>query len=197
MNENQQELFPPLHYSLQRHRLMHKFPTNPERIYAAEWFRHNKRNGAGWRALEHILDPDLGKRTWYHMWRSKPVVTHRDAVVAACVIQWLGTNCGLAFVKGCERKIAAGRAADETESASRRWACQEVRNLKWMETSLKLEHQQKVEAERAAYQRRERELREQFEKERVAMREAFARRMDAAEAELKVYRGIVLTRLTG
>jgi hypothetical protein len=104
----QQELFPPLHRSLQRRRLMRKHPTNPERIYAATWHQWNRRHFAfnnGWRLLEGILDPECERRR-------PPVVTRRDAVAIACFVQWLGTNVGRGFVHECEKRISESQDAD-------------------------------------------------------------------------------------
>ncbi len=85
----------PPHNSLQTPRLNRM----PERIYAEEWKNHNKRTSAnlGFTYLEWILCPSDAQ--------FPPSVSERDAVVAACVIQWLGTNCGLTFMSKCEVKI--------------------------------------------------------------------------------------------
>ncbi len=85
----------PLHESLQPDRLNRM----PERIYAEEWKKHNERKpwlNSGCTYLEWILCPS-GERF-------PPPVSERDAQVAASVIQWLGTNCGLAFVQKCEKQ---------------------------------------------------------------------------------------------
>lgn len=37
-------------------------------------------------------------------------VTHRDAQVIGTFIQWLGTNCGLSFIRSCEDKITTEKA---------------------------------------------------------------------------------------
>jgi len=39
-----------------------------------------------------------------------PLVSQRDATVAATVIQWLGTNCGGAFIQDVENRIKQERA---------------------------------------------------------------------------------------
>lgn len=86
----------PPHNSLQIPRLNRM----PERIYAEEWKKYNKRRAGvncGFTSLEWILCPS---GTTY-----PPPVSERDAQVAACVIQWLGTCCGLAFMLECEAKI--------------------------------------------------------------------------------------------
>lgn len=103
----QPPLLEPNHDSLQRRRLKKYERVNPERIYAAKWKKMNRRSpgvNSGFTYLEHILTPDGG--------RPGPV-SRRDAVVAASVIQWLGTNCGLSLIWDCERKIDALRRTDD------------------------------------------------------------------------------------
>lgn len=86
----------PLHESLQPDRLN----RIPERIYAEEWEKYNKRKpwlNRGCTYLEWILCPSS---------QHGPLpVSERDAKVAASVIQWLGTNCGLGFTQLCEKRI--------------------------------------------------------------------------------------------
>jgi hypothetical protein len=71
-----------------------------EMIYAEEWEKKNQRLpwlNSGYGSLELILTE-----------RDKlccPPITQRDAFVAASVIQWLGTNCGKAFIEECEKQI--------------------------------------------------------------------------------------------
>lgn len=109
MNTAHPELFPPKHKSRQTKRLR-KYKVvgksdvtevNDERIYAAEWIKINRRFAHGsrekWSLLERLMQPDDKK--------GYVVLTQRDAEVAACVIQWLGTNVGSGFVIECERKI--------------------------------------------------------------------------------------------
>ena len=97
--EKQLPLFDPQsgQLTLQPDRLEHGMP---ERIYYERWQQLNKRHPAvnsGFTALEWILCPS----------GSRPgPVSARDAVVAACVIQWLGTNCGMGFIRACEESIA-------------------------------------------------------------------------------------------
>lgn len=81
------------HEGNNRERLNYNFGINAEAVYASEWEKENKReswknNGKG--KLELLLDGEVSKR---------------DALVAATVIQWLGTNIGMSFVHECERKI--------------------------------------------------------------------------------------------
>ncbi len=91
-----QELPNPPHNSLQTARLNRM----PERIYAEAWKEKNKRHSwlnSGFTYLEWILCP--GKNY------VPPLVSERDAQVAASVIQWLGTNCGFHFMLDCETEI--------------------------------------------------------------------------------------------
>jgi len=96
----QPELFEPRHVSLQHRRLQH---SPVERVYASHWLALNNRHSwlnHGYTQLEWILCPDSQ--------RLPPPVSQRDAHVAASVIQWLGTACGLGFIAAAERgaKIA-------------------------------------------------------------------------------------------
>lgn len=103
----QPALLPPDHVSLQRRRLKKVDGVNPERIYLAQWKTRNRRHPAvnrGGTLIEWILCPSD---------RYVPLpVTRRDAVVAASVIQWLGTAVGLGFIYGCERKIEMAERSD-------------------------------------------------------------------------------------
>lgn len=95
---SQFELFEPEHVSFHMDRLRFGFP---ERIYLRRWQELNVRHPAvnsGFTYLEHILTP---------RGRTPGPVSRRDAMVAAAVIQWLGTNCGCGFLMECEREIEA------------------------------------------------------------------------------------------
>lgn len=108
-------LLPASHDSFQRRRLKKYRDVNPERVYIAEWKKLNReRLSGGWTYIEHILAPD-GNTV-------RPV-SRRDMAVAASVIQWLGTNCGLAFIKRCEGNIEALRVGtEEARRAARQQA---------------------------------------------------------------------------
>ena len=85
---------------------------NPERIYAAAWKARNRRSpgiNSGFTYLEWILCPS-GQRY-------PPPISRRDAAVAASVIQWLGTNIGLGFIRECERKIDQAERTIEDKRA--------------------------------------------------------------------------------
>jgi hypothetical protein len=99
----QPELFEPQHVSLQGSRLEHGMP---ERVYLEHWRKLNERHPSvnrGFTALEWILCPTG---------LMPGPVTQRDAIVAACVIQWLGTNCGMGFLYSAERRIEELRDAE-------------------------------------------------------------------------------------
>jgi hypothetical protein len=86
----------PVHQGLRTDRLRGGLA---ERIYAEEWAKKNTRSSwinHGCTALELILTP-AGKLP-------RPV-SQRDATIAATVIQWLGTNCGHAFLQETEQRI--------------------------------------------------------------------------------------------
>ena len=69
----------------------------------AEWLKRNRRGylSSGATLLELILTPDGVDKP--------PAIDRRDAAVAASVIQWLGTNCGMGFIWTCEKKIDRAR----------------------------------------------------------------------------------------
>lgn len=76
-----------------------------ERIYLDTWRQENQRQP--WRnhgntTIEAILNPDLQKMP--------PRVSPRDGKLIATFVQWLGTNCGRAFIEKCERRIEEDRA---------------------------------------------------------------------------------------
>lgn len=94
----------PHHNSLQMARLN----RIRESVYAEEWKRRNERRAGvnhGFTILEWILAP---KGDW-------PIIpiSDRDAEVAACIIQWLGTSCGYHFTLECEAKIKKAEQSPE------------------------------------------------------------------------------------
>ena len=104
----QAPLLDPDHVSLQQQRLKKYERVNPERIYAAHWKRQNRRVSyvnRGFTLIEWILCPS-GQEV-------PSPVSRRDAAVAASVIQWLGTNCGLGFMRTCEEQIDKARRSDD------------------------------------------------------------------------------------
>lgn len=98
----QGELLPVEHRSLQPKRLKNYGHVNAEAIYAAEWRRFQKQFEN--QLLNTILTPDDAPLD--PLGRVRPVcVSRRDAVVAASIIQWLGTNVGRGFASMCERHV--------------------------------------------------------------------------------------------
>jgi hypothetical protein len=109
-------LLDPPHISLQPKRLT----NDAERIYAERWRKENERRPAinsGFTALEWILCPSDQ--------RVPERATLRDAVVAASIIQWLGTNVGHCFVMEAEKRIEEAR----------------VRHSKWRQLEHKAEYE--------------------------------------------------------
>lgn len=103
----QQPLIAADHQSFQTKRLKKYNDVNPERIYAAHWKRKNRREAGvngGAALIEWILCPSEQQYP--------SPVSRRDAAVAASVIQWLGTNCGLGFIWEVERKIDKARRTE-------------------------------------------------------------------------------------
>jgi hypothetical protein len=93
----QQEMFDVEHLSLQLRRATQRMP---ERVYLEHWRKLNVRHPSvnrGFTALEWILTPDG---------HDHPApISRRDARVAASVVQWLGTNCGMGFLRSAEDEI--------------------------------------------------------------------------------------------
>lgn len=82
-----------------------RLKNNAEMVYFEAWMEANKRLSflnSGYTSLEWILCPSNQK------YPSRP--SQRDADVATAVIQWLGTSCGLGFIRECERRIEQQRA---------------------------------------------------------------------------------------
>ncbi len=106
----QQPLLKPDHVSMTKHRLKKRDRPNPERIYLARWKKKaRQRLSNGWSLLEHILAPD----------GEHPVpISRRDAVVAATLVQWFGTNVGLGFIWDCEQAIDKARDKDSKQRSS-------------------------------------------------------------------------------
>ena len=116
MEEVQGKLFPLQHISTYPERRQHGVA---EEVYASEWARQNAIEpwlNHGQCLLELILSRP-GK-TWGDL-------TQRDAQVAASVVQWLGTNCGLGFIKECERKIEIAKVKQAQEEKEN-WEAERV-----------------------------------------------------------------------
>lgn len=87
---------------------------NPgERAFLEVWQQQNQRHmgiNGGFAALELILCPPTDGRVPRDL-ESVPAITQRDALVAASVIQWLGTNGGISFLLEAEDRFRKYRDA--------------------------------------------------------------------------------------
>lgn len=93
----------------------HRFKSNPlERLFAEAWDQSGDR---GTDSVAHTLDYLLDARS-SRTGRPFPA-DERDRVVAATVIQWLGSPVGINFLKGVlkqargARSVALRRAAED------------------------------------------------------------------------------------
>jgi hypothetical protein len=69
-----------------------RFSQNPlEQRFAEAWDRRNKRANAGWGVLDYLF---AEKNVFPH-----GEVTERDRMVAATIIQWLGSPVGQEFLR--------------------------------------------------------------------------------------------------
>ncbi len=101
-----------------RHESYHpsRLAFTAERIFADLWKRENKREphiNYGRTLLENILTPPDAKRV--------PIVSDRDARVAASVIQWLGTSIGRCFIGEAQREIEKARVVENTIGGRMLW----------------------------------------------------------------------------
>jgi len=124
------------HVSLSPQRLKHKCGV-AERVFASLWKKENERhNGinSGLALLELLLEQEQTLPGPLKL-KIPPDITQRDAEVAASVIQWLGTNCGCAFIQQAEREIEKrnGRNRRNQEKARQR------KNIQWEKNALKRE----------------------------------------------------------
>jgi len=113
----QMELLPIEHESMhpERRRKFYTGVPNPEAFYIAAWRKLNS-NRTGQHYLAHILCPPDKRKLGFKMWR----YSRRDAVVAASIIQWLGTNVGRGFVLEVERELEKARETQRKVSDVRR-----------------------------------------------------------------------------
>lgn len=89
----------PIYNDVRRARDKYGDWVNRERVFLRHWRKENKRvsgTNGGCGVLELILSEDPNGHA--------VDLTQRDATVAATVIQWLGTNCGYAFLHEVERE---------------------------------------------------------------------------------------------
>ena len=71
-----------------------------ERVFLKRWRHENSAKDHNF-TLRHIMSEDSNTYG--------ATISQRDAVVAATVIQWLGTNCGQCFLEMCQKEIAKKR----------------------------------------------------------------------------------------
>lgn len=88
-----------------------------ERAFSERW---KKENDSRWPHLNDTLQKILTRPNKpFNRWSgNRPIafwVCQRDATIVATVIQWLGTNCGFAFLRQCLKD--AGYEVVETEKA--------------------------------------------------------------------------------
>lgn len=123
----------PIHRSLNPDRL----GNAAEEIFLRKWQKENERQRGlnnGYGLLELLLTPTR-IRSELPKWLPNssgpyyvPPISQRDAEVAATVIQWLGTNCGLCFVRECEKEIEQARAERNDMEIERFGVSRELRN---------------------------------------------------------------------
>jgi hypothetical protein len=91
-----------------------------ERIFAERWRAENVRDRytAGG-ILQQLFMRQEGESRWY--WRPRLLINRRDSMVAATVVQWLGTNVGYGFLTECLRRagLRIVEEADYTELLNR------------------------------------------------------------------------------
>ncbi len=83
------------HVGLWAERLPYSYNI-PEKVFAEAWQKENELDSC----TRPILNSLMNKMKSDFM-----QITQRDALVAATVIQWLGSNVGNCFVKECHKKI--------------------------------------------------------------------------------------------
>ncbi len=93
-------LINPVHKGINYHRT--EGGNVSERVFAEEWERENERTSMRFDhgILEILLAPSNRVRPFDTKIER---ISQRDASVAATVVQWLGTSCGLGFLEECER----------------------------------------------------------------------------------------------
>ena len=72
-----------------------------EKVFADEWREMNSREGRGYGTLEYIM----AEKPNY----PNGEVTQRDAIVAASVVQWLGSPVGQSFIETVLHKASLSK----------------------------------------------------------------------------------------
>ena len=100
----------PKHHGRLRNRLMSGIL---ERVFAFEWMKLVAKSYTHNEVVisENLLGKILDDEDF----------THRDALVAATVMQWLGTNCGQEYLRACNKRIEA-RDFPKWDSTTNTWA---------------------------------------------------------------------------
>lgn len=88
---------------------IHRLRDNPrEKIFSDAWVEENKPANyplKKYSLLEQLLSDDGGK--------TKAGVSDRDEMIAATVIQWLGSPVGFSWLRGVMRNLAAFESRDK------------------------------------------------------------------------------------
>lgn len=93
---------------------------NAEAVFRDHWRKENDRQpglNSGFGTLELLLNPEINEG--FGSGRVSPI-TQRDCTVAATLVQWLGTNCGQAFICEVETEIKRRREKAGKEFAGAR-----------------------------------------------------------------------------
>jgi len=94
------------HKSWCHFRLSYRYCRDTEKAFALAWMKENEGHSNLLQGLHMIGVPDL----FWHPQTPVKVINGRDAMIAATVIQWLGTNVGMSFIeetlKTCGYKVS-------------------------------------------------------------------------------------------
>lgn len=107
--------------------------NGPERVFFERWVHENRRSpglNGGCGALELIMSSDPNNH--------RAPISQRDMDVATAVVQWLGTNCGNAFIWECNAEIARRHELDSRKE----WRDYRLHNTPWKELAAKSDVEQ-------------------------------------------------------
>lgn len=117
MRKNKREHGERLHRSLDYRRVESDRATRGvtlEVAFADEWEKENQRRPGlnhGFGILQDLMFGHWDRsrvshiqRAWYNQPWARFIISRRDAVIVATVVQWLGTNCGSAFLEDVFRR---------------------------------------------------------------------------------------------
>lgn len=79
---------------------------NPEKVFADAWEKENEINPGtnfGFGILQDLFMDRVSGHWWSHPYATH-VLNGRERMIAATVVQWLGTNCGFGFLVDTLRK---------------------------------------------------------------------------------------------